>query len=153
MLRFSLNHYCDFLKGMKALADLLKKKQEHIILNNLSEEIYVILEKQEIRTKLVTDHPEMSPEKVEEHVGIIFEARRAVLALIAKGVPPDVAPKLVTHALQLNETDRGRLHNLAASHAERQRESTAADVTVSVAPPMDAIPARNPVADPMSGEI
>jgi DNA mismatch repair ATPase MutS len=55
MLRFSLNHYCDFLKGMKELADLLKKKQEHIILKNLSEEICVILEKQEIRRIVETE--------------------------------------------------------------------------------------------------
>lgn len=112
----------------------------------------VALEKEEIRKNLVADCPEMPREKVEEHVGIIYEARRTVLALIAKGVPPDVAPKLVTHALKLNETDRGRLHNLAASYEESRRAvDTSGNSVVYVSPPMEPIPARTPAVDPMSG--
>jgi hypothetical protein len=112
----------------------------------------VALEKQEIRKNLVADSPEMPQEKVEEHVGLIYEARRTVLALIAKGVPPDVAPKLVTNALKLNETDRGRLHNLAASYEESRRaDDSSGNSVVYVSPPMEPIPARAPVVDPMGG--
>ena len=77
------------------------------------------------------------------------------MALIRQGIPPTIAPQLVSHALRLNETDKGRLQNLAASYAERRRaEDPSGNYVVHVAPPTEPIPARsatNPVADPMSG--
>lgn len=78
------------------------------------------LEKNEIRTKLRADHPEMPLEKVEEHVDIIREARKTALALVKSGIPPKVASNMVTNALRINETDRGRLQNMMAEYEARQ---------------------------------
>lgn len=88
----------------------------------------VELEKNEIRTKLRADHPEMTAERISEQVDTIYEARRTALALVKIGIPPKVASNMVTNALRINETERGRLQNMAAEYAERRNTTSPQDV-------------------------
>lgn len=55
MLRFSLNHYSDFLKGMKQLAELLERNENQIKLKEISDDIITILKKQEINKIVETE--------------------------------------------------------------------------------------------------
>ncbi len=96
----------------------------------------VELEKGEIRTKFRADHPDMTEERVEENVDLIYEARRTMLTLVKSGITPQVASQMVTNALKASDMDREELRRMTAQYETQAQEQ----------PP-------RPVADPMSGEF
>ncbi len=106
--------------------EVMKESDMQNILNrpDASRPDPVELEKIEIRTKLRADHPDMTAERISEQADIIYEARRTALALVKIGIPPNVASNMVTNALRINETERGRLQNMAAEYSERQRTTS-----------------------------
>jgi hypothetical protein len=114
----------------------------------------VDLEKDEIRTQLHREHPDMPADIIDMNADIIFEARRTVLALAQQGIPPHIASKMATEALKLTDEDRGALENMIATYQESNGIEPVGDapsnIVVHVAPPTAPIPAREP-KDPMGG--
>jgi hypothetical protein len=84
----------------------------------------VELEKIEIRRKLREDHPDMTEDKIAEQADIIHEARKTALALVKSGIPPNIASKMVSNALRINDTDRSLLRNMATQYADQHREES-----------------------------
>lgn len=115
----------------------------------------VELEKDEIRHQLRQEHTDMPADVVDMNADIIYEARQTVLRLAQQGVPPHVASQMVTGALKLTDEDRGHLENMIATYQETHNiaPDSSENTVVHVGPPTDPIPARRPVADPMSGEF
>lgn len=100
------------------------------------------LEKDELRRQLRSDKPEMSNEKLDEHVDIIIEARKTMLRLIQQGIAPNVASKMISAALKMSEEDRDSLQRLSETYRREDAGHTSA-----------AVPSHKEVADPMSGEF
>lgn len=56
-----------------------------------------------MKQKLKEDHPSMTAEEVDAYADIIAEANESIKRLIASGVEPDVAHKIITEALKGKE--------------------------------------------------
>lgn len=114
------------------------------------------LEKDEIRSQLQREHPDMPVDAIDMNADIIYEARRTVLTLAKQGVPPHIASRMVTGALKLTDADRGQLENMIADYQSAHGIATDAseNTVVHVGPPMAPVPSRGgDIPDPMSGEF
>jgi hypothetical protein len=56
-----------------------------------------------IKEKLKIDHPTMTAEEIDAYADVISEANESIKRLIASGVEPDVAHKIITEAMRGKE--------------------------------------------------
>lgn len=71
-----------------------------------------------IKEKLKADHPTMSAEEIDAYADIISEANESIKRLIASGVEPDVAHKIITEAMRGKEI----IDNVNKNEEKKEKE-------------------------------
>lgn len=71
-----------------------------------------------MKEKLKADHPSMTPEEIDAFADIIAEANESIKRLIASGVEPDIAHKIITEAMRGKEI----IDNVNKNEEKKEKE-------------------------------